>query len=69
MEETQMNPKFEAMRAQVELMRAERAQARKLQDTQNEDHEVTYHASVASLIEAIRAERNKDDQTGDSSQS
>ncbi len=55
-----MNPKFEAMRAQVERMRAEKAQARNLQEQQNADGELAYADSVASVMAAIRAQRKAD---------
>jgi hypothetical protein len=57
-----MNAKFEAMRAQVNQMRADKAQARKLQEQQNADSQLIYHDSVDSLMNAIRAQRKAGDE-------
>jgi hypothetical protein len=49
-----MNPKFEAMRGQVQLMRDARAQAAKLPENQMQLTEgFTVHKSVADLMKHL----------------
>lgn len=58
-----MNAKFEAMRAQVNQMRAAKAKAHQaLQEQQSMDSQVTIHDSVESVMAAIRAQRKADDE-------
>jgi len=57
-----MNPKREDLCAQVNKLRAEKAQAQKLQEQQSELTQLTYHDSVDSLMASIRAQCKADDE-------